>query len=73
MSNIISALVSLVLGYFAFSQNGKKSDLDETKESHDYIQEQNDRLNSENKKLIKENERLKKELNKKWMIFGLHF
>lgn len=64
VSNIISALVPLVLGYFAFSQNSKKSDLDKTKESHDYIQEQNDRLNSENKKLVKENEKLKKELNK---------
>lgn len=64
VSNIINALISLVLGYFAFIQNGKKSDLDKTKESHDYIQEQNKRLNAENKKLLNENEKLRKELNK---------
>lgn len=64
VSNIITTIVSLILGYFAFSQNSKKSDLDKDKESHDYIQDQNDRLNKENKKLLKENEELREELNK---------
>ncbi|MCO0806683.1 hypothetical protein NGA74_01740 [Lactobacillus helveticus] len=62
VSSIITAIASLILGYFAFSQNGKKSDLDRTQAIHDYIQDQNDRLNAENERLVKENQRLKKEL-----------
>ena len=64
VSNIITAVVSLILGYFAFNQNSKKNDLDKTQESHDYIKEQNKRLNAENKNLLKENNELKEELKK---------
>ena len=63
VSSIITAIVSLILGYFAFNQNSKKSDLDKTQESHDYIQDQNARLNCENKRLLKEIEQLRKELD----------
>ena len=64
VSNIITAVVSLILGYFAYTPNSKKNDLGKTQESHDYIKEQNKRLNAENKSLLKENNELKKELKK---------
>nr|WP_232786133.1 hypothetical protein [Lactobacillus crispatus] len=54
---------ALLLGYFTFKQNGKKSDMDSVENNRDYIVEQNKRLNAENKKLLNENEKLSKELS----------
>lgn len=50
LNSIISALSALLLGYFTFKQNGKKSDMDSVENNRDYIVEQNKRLNAENKK-----------------------
>lgn len=63
LNSIISALSALLLGYFTFKQNGKKSDMDSVENNRDYIVEQNKRLNAENKKLLNENEKLRKESN----------
>lgn len=64
LNSIISALSALLLGYFTFKQNSKKSDMDSVENNRDYIVEQNKRLNAENKELHKENDKLRKELSK---------